>query len=230
MRLLSTNRAGSFALFGDSPSSRYSGVFFWLGGRMFRTISFIDLKENFSSQSYDGFCGVRKRGKLEESFCFANDKNVFFYGLSSPSKFDIVLDCKENYDNREWGRFYDIREEDGLVIVKFSKQDDAHELPGVKFDLFLVFAGVDSFVKIDEWEVEKYPDDESRSSPPFERWVYRLGSMTSGSIAVSCSHDRDEAIKLAKSSLKKKSELLLKARTIGRLLKHILTLAILELA
>lgn len=202
---LLTDRNGSFALFNQSPLSRYQGVFFWLDGRMYRSVAYIDLKKGFGDASFDGSAVLRKRDDVQESFCFAD--GVFLYELSEECFFDLVLDVKENYDNREWGRFYEHSVEKDVVVVRFSKRDDAHEHPGLEFDLFLAIAGVGSFSKIDEWEHHDYGYDEQRSSPPFKRWVYRLGTVSSDCVALSASFDRERAIRSAKDGLKNKSKL-----------------------
>lgn len=167
MKLI-TNFNGSFCLSNNETTSRYQGLFFWIDNEMFRILA-----------NADGF--------------FAKKKNVFQIDYDKP--FDLLLDCKKNYDNREWGRSYDIVQTDPLVI-KFSKRDDVREVNSGEYDLFVAIQ-TNNFKKVDKWVLQKYSDDEKRNSPPFERWVYHVG-VVDGNAKIAAAKKGDEAISLLK--------------------------------
>jgi len=200
MKFLLTNNAGSFLLLGPSTESRYDGLFFWINDKMYRTLVSFDLKEKLGTSAFDFRKLTRTRNNLKESFSFADCKNILRYELSKKSSFDLVLDCKENYDNREWGRFYEITEEKDVVFIHFKKCDDVHEKRGGEFELWLAFYSPGMhFSKIDKWEQQHYAYDESRQSPPYGRHVYRAGTLTCSKVDIGAAKTKDEALALAKS-------------------------------
>jgi len=205
--VLVTNHAGSFCLNAKGqPTSRYHGLFFWLGDHMYRTVALFDHHESGSMHT-DGFRATQTFPSLVASWCFAREIPVFFYDLDNESSFDIVLDCKENYDNRFWGRTYSVEQIGEGVLVKYVKRDDVREPSGREYEFWLVFLGASDLVRADKWELQEYPDDFARQSPPGQRWVYRLGRVTAKNIVVACAHDRDVALKDARDARAQKGAL-----------------------
>ena len=78
------------------------------------------LKNNF-------YFAERKKDDIIESFFMPKGFDSLAYELNGEHEIDIILDCKESYDNREWGRNYEIFEENGFFIVKFTKKTDKRE-------------------------------------------------------------------------------------------------------
>jgi len=203
MSFLVSNSAGSFGLFGIK--SRYQGLFFSHQGKVFRTISHFDLKGSPGAVLNEFWKASRDREGVQESFWFAPRLPVFFYELSSPAKVDAILDCKLNFDNREWGRNYHFSFEDKVLLIHFEKLNDAREQSGPEFDFWLALYGCE-FEILDKWERASYPFDELRNSPPFSRWVLR-GFRASDSFVVAFSASKEDALKLAKSSWKSREKL-----------------------
>src|SRR3989338_7569886 len=93
---LLTNKKGGYCSFFNIPSSRYQGLFYF---------------------------DERKKENVIEAFLMPKGFNSLIYELDSENEVDLILDCKNSYDNREWGRYYDISEEKGFIIVKFTKKN-----------------------------------------------------------------------------------------------------------
>jgi len=198
-----SNSSGSFGLFGIK--SRYQGVFFSHQGKVFKTIAHFDLKGAPGAILNELWKVSRDRDGVQESFWFAHRLPVFFYELSSPAKVDVILDCKLNFDNKEWGRKYEFSNDDKALLVHFEKSNNVHESSGEEFSFWLAFYGCD-FEKLEKWEEQAYPYDELRDSAPFSRWVLR-GFRANGSFVTAFSASKDEALKLAKTSWQRKKEL-----------------------
>ncbi|MBW3018906.1 hypothetical protein KY329_01845, partial [Candidatus Woesearchaeota archaeon] len=200
MKFLLTNNAGSFLILGPEVDSRYDGIVFWIDGKMYRTAVSFEHKEKPGATTFDFRKMTRIRKNLKESFSFADCKNVLHYELSPKSSFDVVLDCKENFDNREWGRFYEITEDKDVVYVHFKKRDDVHEKRGGEFELWLAFYSPGMhFSKADEWRQQHYAFDESRQSPPYDRYVFRIGTFTCSKLDLGVAKTKEGALALAKS-------------------------------
>lgn len=196
------NSNGSFALLGIS--SRYQGVFFPRKGRVFKTVNFF---ETVKSESFQN--SLWKLTQNSRSFWFAHRLPVFF--CESKAKCNVVLDCKESYDNREWGRYYDIFTEDNAVIVHYQKKNDFRENAGEEYSFWLAFYGAD-FKVFKEWFRQEFAFDAERNSRPFSRHVLRAFS-AKGSFVCSFGSSKWEALKLAKSSWKQKRELAREAKS-----------------
>lgn len=202
MSFLVSNHSGSFGLFGIK--SRFQGVFFSESNSVFKTIAHIDLKGEPGKLLNELWKVTRERSGVQESFWFAHRLPVFFYELSEPVTADIILDCRENFDSRVWGRNYDLSFENNCLLVHYSKRDDSRETNG-EYDFWLAFHGCE-FEKLEKWEEQVYPFDEQRSSPPFSRWVLRAFKAR-GSFVMSFAKSKSDAVKLAVDSWKRKSRL-----------------------
>ena len=203
MSFLVSNTSGSFGLFGIK--SRYQGLFFADGDRIFKTVAHFDLKGSPGAILNEFWKVSRDREGLQESFWFAHRLPVLFYELSRPAKVEVLFDCKLNFDNREWGRKYDFSSEDKALLVHFEKFNDAREAFGEEYSFWLALYGC-NFEKIDKWERQSYSFDELRNSPPFSRWILR-GCRANNSFVVAFSRNKDDALRLAKDCWKNKEKL-----------------------
>ena len=91
------------------------------------------------------------------------------YELSEEKDIEIVLDAKKAYDDREFGRFYEAYEEDGRIIIEYTKKTDKNEdkTEGrVLYKLYVVLNG-SKFKKTGKYVEENYPFDERRESWPW---------------------------------------------------------------
>jgi len=203
MSFLVGNTLGSFALFGIA--SRFQGVFFSDGQRMFKTIAEIDSKLKREGMQTELWRVTQEAKGVQERLWFAHRLPLFFYELSKDVPVDIVLDCKENFDNREWGRNYAFSEEKGVMLVHFKKTFDAREEKREDVEFWLGFYGA-SFEKLDAWEERAYAYDEARQSPPFKRFVLRA-LRAKGSFVMAFAKSKEEARGLALQAWRQKKVL-----------------------
>ncbi len=199
---LLTNKNGSYCSFFSEPSSRYQGLFYFDA----KTMNMFRLIENIELVNGNGIQGIknnlysveRKRGHIVESFLVPQHFNSLVYELSSESEIDLILDCKMSYDNREWGRNYEITLEDGIIIVKFTKKTDKREdsTDGKEeFSLYLTIKSSDNeFFKNDLWIKRNYGADAQRNSFPHERHVYNALRLKGNRFVFSISSKKKDAI------------------------------------
>ena len=123
-----TNNSGGYLFLGSEPKSRYEGFFCFANEKMFRVVEGIVPAGSGKVESVvNKFCSVeRKRGNLKERFFLPRGKNSLVYEIDKLSDIDVFLDVKESYDNREFGRFYEISVNNGTAIIKFAKEFSAY--------------------------------------------------------------------------------------------------------
>ena len=203
---LLTNKKGSYCSFFNTPTSRYMG-FFYFDEETMNMYKFIENIEIIGHNSViklkNGFYFIeRQKDKVIETFLVPKAFNSLIYELNSNNEIDLILDCKDSYDNREWGRYYNIFEEEDCMVVKFTKKSDKKEdsSNGVEeFVLYLAIKGEnDSYGKNDEWIERHYPYDEERKSPPYTRYVYNALRLKGSKFVFSISRNIDTAIKECK--------------------------------
>ena len=199
---LLTNKKGSYCSFFNMLSSRYQGLFYFdeKTMNMYKFIDNIGLVGGEVSHLKNGFYFVeRRKGNVIESFIMPKGFNSLVYELGSENEIDLILDCKSSYDNREWGRYYDIFEEDGFIIVKFTKKTDKREDSSNGFEEFTLYLAIKSnnnyYKKNDKWFERYYIDDEQRKSLPFKRYVYNALRLNGSKFVFSVSINKKDAIR-----------------------------------
>ena len=216
---LLTNKMGGYCSFFNLPSSRYRGLFFFepKSMKMYRFVESIEIYGNPDVELLrNGFYyAERKKNHASEKFFFLKNSNSLLYELDGNHDIDIILDCKESYDNREWGRFYEISDDDGTIVVKFTKKTDSREdaTSGQKeFELHLAIkCDTGKYVKNDRWIERNYFSDWERNSPPSARHVYNALRLRGNKFVFSMSASRKDAVQecnlaFANSEALKKAE------------------------
>jgi glycogen debranching enzyme len=196
-----TNKLGGYASFGIS--SKYSGLFFNLQGTMFKILDNIVI-EGETKKIQNNLSNIKvSKGNFIESFFMHKDSNVFVYELNKASQIDLLFDIKKSYDQRVWGRNYEVYEKHNKIVIKFTKRYDKREDSDEEnhdkqeYVLYTVI-GIDnsfSYKKNDIWIKQIYSYDQKRNSNPFERYVYNPISVFSKRIIVSVSEHENKAIK-----------------------------------
>src|SRR3989338_309616 len=155
---LLANKKGSFCNFYEKPNSRHNGIFFKGDddSRVFRTVESIQLLDKAADEVINNFFFVEKlHGKIKESFLMPSSLNSFAYELNKESEIDIVFDCKEIFDNRNWGRYYDIVREKNIALVKFTKRTDKREDSSNGYEEYSFYIAIrsdsDFLRRNDEW-------------------------------------------------------------------------------
>lgn len=147
---------------------------------------------------------VERASGLTERFFMDPASDSLIYELNNPISFSLDLDCKEIFDNDVDGRFYDISEEDGCVIVSYVKKKENE----IQYDYFLVIAGNDySWEKKGEWSERKYSYDEQRRDPPYERYVFSALVLKGKEFVFSAGIDKAATKKTAQTALKNKDQI-----------------------
>ena len=200
---LLTNKKGGYCSFFNIPSSRYQGLFYFdeKAMDMYKIIEKIEIvgSNNVERLKNSFYFAERKKENVIEAFLMPKGFNSLIYELDSENEVDLILDCKNSYDNREWGRYYDISEEKGFIIVKFTKKTDSKEdaTNGIEeLNLFLAIkSNSNLYKKNDKWIGRFYSYDEERNSPPFRRHVYNAIRLKGTKFVFSMSNNKNNAIK-----------------------------------
>ena len=203
---LLTNKRGSYCNFFNEPSSRYNGLFFFdeESMSMYKFIDDIEINGNpeILGLKNNFFYVERKRNVIAESFLMPKDLSSLIYELNYENVIDLILDCKNTYDNREFGRCYNISEEEGCIIIKFTKKSDKREdsTDGVEeFVLYLAIKNDTPFYeKRDMWIERNYSYDKGRNSIPFSRYVYNPLRLKGTKFVFSMSKKKEDALKQCK--------------------------------
>ncbi|MBI3035252.1 hypothetical protein HYY71_02930 [Candidatus Woesearchaeota archaeon] len=197
------NKKGGYCSFFSRVSSRYHGFFYFDERimRMYRFIENIEVPGNsdVSSLKNGFYFAERKKTNAVESFMMPKGFNSLIYELTGANQIDVFLDCKNSYDNREWGRHYDIFEEKGCIIAKFTKKTDKREDSTDGIEEFSMYMAIksdkNSYSKNNAWVERHYSYDEERNSKPFKRYVYNALRLQGSKFVFSVSRNKNDAIK-----------------------------------
>ncbi len=215
-----TNRAGSFANFSSSPSSKFEGFFAGINSKVFRVIEPLVISGEVDELANRFYCVERKRGGVIESFFVPHYYNSLCCELSKKSEFNVFLDCREAYDTRRWGRFYRAYEKGKTVVVEFVKKTDAREDKSnglEEFRLYLAVKTDGSWQELNEWVRRDYKADKARNSAS-ERYVYNALRIKASKVVFSAAKSEDAAVSEANCifSSMKKLKLQLKSHCKGK--------------
>lgn len=200
---LLTNKSGSYCSFFNKASSRYQGLFCFddKSMRMFKFIESINIKDsgNITCLKNRFYFIERVRNNISELFFMPKGFNSLVYELDSSREIDLVLDCKDSYDNREWGRNYKIFDEDNCTVVRFTKKTNKREDINDGEEEFVLYLAIKSngslISKNDIWMERHYCLDEQRSSQPFRRYVYNALKLKGSKFVFSMSKNKNEVMK-----------------------------------
>ncbi len=207
---LITNKSGGYCSLGID--SRYSGVFFRVKDRMFKIIDDIKVP-GITTEIHDYSWRVKRRkNSLSESFWMPMHTNTLVYELSSHEHIDLLLDIREAYDTRNWGKKYDIFVENGKIIVKFTKFQDYRDGDSgqeKEYELYLVIEGDDDlhYKETQNWIKKEYSSDRERGSLPYEMYIFDSMKLLSKKLVFSVSEDKGEAVKAAEKVIKNMGEI-----------------------
>ncbi len=197
---LLTNKIGGYALLSPSPNSKYEGVFFFQKDKMFKFIDQIRCSEPQTGITYNHWSVQRFHEDFSERIAMPHSYDSLIWQADKEASFDLILDPKESYDDRAWGRNFEFSEEKGCIVITFIKRTD-HREDGSDGDeeyrMHLAIAGHISSDKNDSWEEVDYSYDRFREAPPYSRYVFNALKLTGKKIVFSCSPDKKKAIREA---------------------------------
>ena len=208
-----TNKEGSYIYLSEKPISRYQGMFFFEKFKMYKVIENINLIETKPiTEITNNFYSVeRKRKNITEGFFMPYNFNSLVYELNEEKEIEITLDAKGSYDNRAWGRHYEIFEEKGCIMVKFAKNTDYREDNTDGMEEFTLYLAIkcngSGFKRIEKWVEHCYKLDQQRNSTPFNRYVYHALNLKGKKFVFSVSRNKDKAIKECRHIFRNADEL-----------------------
>ena len=202
-----TNKNGSYAFFRDAPKSRYEGLFLFNDFKMYRFIEDINIpKFNKIKKIKNNFyCIERERSNgneiLNERFFMPKNFNSLIYELDKKAEIELFLDCKDTYDNNEFGRHYDISVENGCIMIKFTKRTSLKEDNSEGMEQYTLYLAIKTdnlkFKKIQNWAERHYDFDKKRNSGPFSRYVFHAINLEAKEFVFSMSRNKNASIKQA---------------------------------
>ena len=201
MGFLIANKKGGYFCLSDVDKSRYDGLFFF-DEKMYKVIESLHIIDfTKGSMIVNKFYEIEKDcSGVTETFFMPHHYDSLVYEISKISTIEVVLDAKESYDQRQWGRFYSIWQEGDKIIIKFVKKTDSREdiTDGrEEYSLFLVLKFEGMFKKVEEWEKRHYEFDKKRNSVPYERYVFSALTLKTDKVVLSFSKNKEKAKKEA---------------------------------
>lgn len=218
---LLTNKAGSYtsmntAYYGE-PQSKYNGVFFFPKKlNMMRVIENINPLDSGKIVQVNNYGNMikRERENLKEAFAMPAHFSALAYKTEKRAVIELILDVRYSYDSRNFGKEYKIYEEDGLIIIEFTKktdnrEDDSHDVSEYKMYVAIATDHKGLFKKrvandyhiIDKWFERKYPFDSSRQESG-SMWVYHALNLSMHKAIFAFSGNKQHAIKEAEHLIK----------------------------
>ena len=208
------NKSGSYIFLRESPESRYEGLFLFDESNMYKTLENINIKGRGTLKTIkNNFYSVEREFlNARELFFMPKNSSSLIYEIDSEKEVEIILDFKDSYDCREFGRYYDIFWEEGCLIVKFMKRTDIREDSTSGREQYTIYLAIkfdgngrnempggnaESYKKIDEWLQRHYIFDEKRNSKPFSRYVFNAFNLIGAKFVFSMAAEKNKAIKEA---------------------------------
>ena len=194
------NKAGSFFHSGNTAKSRYMGFYCDIKGKIFRTIEDIQpiAKEEITHFKNYFYSVERNRKSLREHFFVPHGRNALLYRLSTAGRVNIIVDCKEIYDNRNWGRHYAISREQECTVISFQKKTDSREDDSHDKEEYALYVAIHSdghhIQKPIGWIEHIYESDKQRNSEPWKRYVVQALTLQGSSFAFAVSEEKQKAI------------------------------------
>lgn len=223
--ILLTNKIGGYALFSRMPQSRFWGVFFHDGNDLFKIIDDIRLDSPLTSIKDRLWSAEFERRGLSQSFFMPLNLNSLVMDFNHQANCSILFDIRKSYDTRSWGKNYEITEEDGDIIIHFTKKTDSREdgtHGRIEDEIFVVIkTDTVDYEKVEEWQKVHYPLDEQRKSHPWETHVFDALRVDAKKVVISFSKHRQQAIREAHYVYTKADHLKrLQQSDISRLIHH----------
>lgn len=197
--LFLTNSLGSFINISDEVYTRYQGIFFNLGGNMFKIIEDIEIEGN-SQESISllyGFDYIERNVKfVNENFRLKNDQNIFCYQVSKTTRIKIIFDPREIFKYPKFSRsFTFLKQNKDLILIKYS-----YVSSGGNQQIYIALKnlGSENFNNlkfINSWVRHSYRYDLARVSSPSELFVWQGLSFESDGFILSVALSQEEALK-----------------------------------
>jgi glycogen debranching enzyme len=200
IRFILTNKKGGYFCVPNKGKSRYDGLFFFKDD-MYRIIeSICPINTGKVKEIKNKFYEIERKSDVVEKFFMPHGCDSLVYETNDKVTSEIILDFKKSYDQREWGRIYNISQEKEVVVAEFVKKTDSREDSSdgkEEYRLYLAIKVNGNVKKKEEWKKSYYDFDEKRNSFPFERYVFSPLIMRTSRAVFSVSESKKNAIKQA---------------------------------
>lgn len=193
------NGKGDYLYLNAEPKTRYEGFYVNSEGKEYRTIAEIKHKQPVNKIINMFYAVQRQRKETTEEYVLG--EKAFSYTLDQEQEFEIMLDCKESRDNREWGRSYEISHEGKTIVIKYSKTNDNKEPIGEEYTFYLAIEGANAYLPVQNWERQDYELDKRRNSPPHYRYLFNAMKLKAEKIGIGFGLYKKQAIENAKKTL-----------------------------
>lgn len=190
---LLTNHAGSFFSQSTTQKSRFDGYFILEGDTPYKIIDEI-LTQNTPNKIINKLNSIIRQTsqKITEEYFLPRHKNTLVVSFSNPTLVSLHLDVRSIFDNREFGRFFDIRQSKNKIIIKYTKKSDNQD---TEFEYFVVL-NKNPYKKVQNWIKKHYVFDAQRNSYPDQKYVYdALLLEVEKNLVISVSKNLKKAIK-----------------------------------
>ncbi|MEK6948645.1 MAG: amylo-alpha-1,6-glucosidase [Nanoarchaeota archaeon] len=199
------NKNGSYLFLRENPASRYEGLFFFDGRNMYKTLENINIKGRGTLKTIKNnlYCVEREFSNAGEKFFMPQNSASIIYELDREKEVEIFLDFKDSYDNKEFGRYYDIFREESCLVARFTKRSDIREDKNSGMEQYSLYLAIksdadeQSYAKIEEWIGRQYTFDEKRNSKPYSRYVLHAFNLKGKKFVFSMAAEKNKAIKEA---------------------------------
>ncbi|MBI2671156.1 hypothetical protein HYX18_04240, partial [Candidatus Woesearchaeota archaeon] len=191
-----TNRNGSY-FSAALNNSRYDGFFIFENEEMYKILDEIivnrpinALINKFSS------IALERENLLQDIHMFKNFNSLVCL-FDKFTVIELLLDVKKSYDNRNFGRYYKVYEEDNKIIVHFDKKTSGLENEPEGRDEYSMYIVINiaTYSTPGQWIKRAYSYDKSRNSLPYERHIYHGLKTITKKLIISASLNKNKAIK-----------------------------------
>ena len=198
--LLTNKNLGYVYFSGKKVDSRYQGVFFPVGEKLFRVIADLRIDGNVNGIVNRFYSVERAYEKNVDRFLMPWNYNSLIYELEKNDWISLRLDTRETYSQEKFGRYYEFSEENGRLVVKYTKKN---EFDGkIEYENYLIIHGAGEYKKVEEWENVPYEGDKERNSPPFEMFIYNALKIKARTLIFSFSDNKEKAMKESEKLVK----------------------------
>ncbi len=194
---LLTNKQGGFLNFG--VPTKYRGLFFRLHGEVIKVLDDLRIPGEITELRNVFWGIIRSRKEAHELFFMPFSTDSMVYELNSEQDIEIFFDVKKAYDQRAWGRYYQVWNEGNSAIIEFIKKTDAREDSSDGVEEYRVYLCIQHQGKaefLNQWEEQQYAFDEQRKSPPFSRHVFKGLKIKSQRLIIAAAEQKDDAVKM----------------------------------
>jgi len=196
VRFLLTNKYGSYVSFPTEKYSRYDGFFVFNSGTgiMLKIVDDLTPETKQVIEVINRFwCVERELLHLRERFFMPYHFNALVYETDAPHVIELVLDVRDSYAMPKFGRHFKTYEDDGVLIIEYSLEEQNGGESGEGKPVFLALHHDGKYKLIDSWFEKEYPFDRERNSSPYSSYVYASLQVMTGRLIVAVADTKEKA-------------------------------------